>query len=62
MYATHYSPRFGAIGCLKAIRAIGRGDEIIANYNYPLDGTGPTWYRELYKVFQSGRQDLAYAA
>ncbi len=53
MYDTFYSPRFGPIGCLKAIRPIDRGEELFADYSYEED-TGPKWYWDLFERFQNG--------
>ncbi len=51
-FATFFSPRFGVSGCLLATKRIARGEELFANYHYPVDD-GPKWYKAAYEEYRS---------
>eukprot|EP01133_Synstelium_polycarpum_P015755 gene15755-18722_t len=46
VYRTCYHPRFGDIKCIRSIKPIAKGDEILVDYDYE-EKDKPEWYKAL---------------
>lgn len=53
MYDVYWHPRFGAIKCLRTLREVQAGEEILVDYGYGRKEDGaydaPSWYQHLHE-------------
>lgn len=54
-YALFWHPRWGDIKCVRAIRDIPEGEEVLVAYGYAAKG-GPEWYKQARKAWQNSQQ------
>ena len=50
IYVSVIHPRHGPIKAVLSIKRIKKGQEILCNYDYPLDAKVPSWYSNTYKI------------
>ncbi len=49
-FKTGLHPRFGLIRMFKTARKIKRGEELLTNYGYNIQGNVPQWYKDAYNL------------